>query len=216
MPRALPPLANHFATEIAKAEHLVRRLEAAHVTLSSLGKAHPQIGLTSIELSYELAFLRIFLAWEIFLEQTFLRLLCGYAPLGGVQEQLLPGITYSRNIAAAETMVLGGRNFRLWYNPAHLIGRARGYFANGNFEFVISSNQSALEELAAIRHRIAHAQEHARQEFDDATMSLASRRYPGSRPGRFLRDWRRNSVPPSRWLSSISADLLGLARQICP
>ena len=65
MPRPLPLLANEFAAEIGKAEQLVRRLEAARIALNSGRTKQPQIGLTSLELIYELAFLRIFLGWEI-------------------------------------------------------------------------------------------------------------------------------------------------------
>lgn len=216
MARLLPALADNFAFEVAKAEELVSRLEMANITLAtSLGRNH-QIGLTSLELSYELAFLRVFLAWEIFLEEVFLRLLCGYAPRGGVREPLQPGVSYCRTITDAELVVLGGQHYKLWHNPLHIVGRARSFFQGGHFELVIASNQASLHDFARIRHRVAHAQKHAKREFDVVTMSMASRRYPASRPGRFLRDWRRHVVPPARHFSAITSDLLGLARQICP
>jgi|GEM_PF-2488070 len=216
MPRPLPELADEFAAEIRKAEQLTCGLEAARIVLNSRSRSQSHIALASLELTYELAFLRVFLAWEVFLEQTFVRLLCGYVTPSGNQEPLLPGISYYRTMAAAEVALLRGQQFKAWYNPNHVISRASSFFARGNFELVIASKQSDLENFAAIRHRIAHAQEHARRNFDAATMSLAARRYRASRPGRFLRDFRSRSVPPTRWLFSISSDLLGLARQICP
>ena len=78
---------------------------------------------------------------------------------------------------------------------------------------VIASNLSRLEQFAAIRHRIAHAQEHARIQFDLATMSLAAKRYKGARPGRFLRDWES---PSRRWLDAIADELKYLSVQITP
>ena len=215
MPRTLPNLTRIFSQEIAKAEDFVQRLEAAHVYLSS-GSSNQQIGRTALELAYELSFLRIFIAWEQFQEQTFARLLCGYIPRGRTQEPLAAGQQYRRTINDAELAILAGQQYRLWHNPTQVAARARAFFAGGSFELIIASNQAALIEFAAIRHRIAHAQDHARQEFDNATMSLASRRYGGARPGKFLRDWQRLVIPRRRWISVISSDLKNLAAQICP
>jgi hypothetical protein len=215
MPRILPALADEFDSEVSKANLLARSLESAQVILSQSGNSS-QIGIAAIELTYELAFLRMFLAWEVFLEEVFLRLICGYAPRGGAPEPLAPGQTYRRTIGDAETDVLRGKAYRLWHNPSEVINRARGFLSGSNFELIIASKQSDLDDYAAIRHRIAHAQEHARVRFDSVTMALAARRYRGSRPGRFLRDWKTRAIPPTRYLTAISNDLAALARQICP
>lgn len=74
--------------------------------------------------------------------------------------------------------------------------------------------QGRIETYASIRHRIAHA--HGGTEFDLATMSLAGKRYRGSRPGRFLRDWVRYTQIPMRWIDVILMDFRGLAFQITP
>src|SRR5712672_2619521 len=37
------------------------------------------LDLNKLELLYELAYLRFFIQWEVFLEQSFLRYLCGYS-----------------------------------------------------------------------------------------------------------------------------------------
>jgi hypothetical protein len=215
MPRVLPALADDFQSEVDAANMLIKRLEAAQISLSESGKPY-QIGIAAIELTYELAFLRMFLAWEIFLEEVFLRLICGYAPKGGTPEPLAQGQSYRRTIDDAETAILGGKAYRLWHNPSEVIKRTRGFLSGSNFELVIASKQSDLTDYAAIRHRIAHAQEHARVKFDGVTMTLAARRYRGSRPGRFLRDWKTRAMPPTRYVAAISADLAALARQICP
>ncbi|MBA2704374.1 MAG: DUF262 domain-containing protein [Blastocatellia bacterium] len=117
------------------------------------------------------------------------------------------------NLVIAETAVLGSMPFRLWHNPSQIVTRSQGFIVSGLHETIISSNLTRLHQFAAIRHRIAHAQEHARAQFDTATMSLAARRYKGGRPGKFLRDWES---PTRRWLNAISDELKSLSTQITP
>ena len=56
---------------------------------------------TGLELSYELAYLRIFGFWESFLEQCFVRLLCGYERGSNGPETMLTGQPYSSKIEDA-------------------------------------------------------------------------------------------------------------------
>lgn len=215
MPRPLPALSGQFLAEVSKALDFTRRLEAAQVALGGKGALAGEIGLTGVELGYELAYLRVFLSWEDFLESTFYRLMCGYSR-AGIQENKAPGFTYSQSLSEAESLVLGNRDYVLWHNPAAVIGRADRFFIDSPFRLVVASAQARIEYFASVRHRIAHAQEHAQTVFDQTTVSLAGRRYKGSRPGRFLRDWVPTAAPPARWLVSICDELSGLAQQICP
>ncbi len=215
MPRRLPPLANHFIASAQAAQDLIMRLEAAHVYLSGQQAQH-QIGLNALELSYELAYLRIFTAWEEFQEQVFLRRLCGYEDANGYREPLVSGQNYRPTLALAESAYLGGLQYKLWHDPVKIVARVKIFFVASHFATVIGSRQAALGEFAAVRHRVAHSQKHARSEFDAATMSIAARRYSASRPRRFLRDWKNTIYPRKRWIASIADDLGALARQICP
>jgi hypothetical protein len=214
MPRVLPSFELEFADELAKAESYIRSLEAEKIALEQ-GNSLQRLKLQQVELAYELAFLRIYIALEVFLEQVFLRILCGYTIKNGIQEPITLSTGYFGTIAGAESHMLGQRNYVPWHSPTDIVRRAKRYFLSSNFEIVISSASSRLEEFSAVRHRIAHAQNHARTKFDQVTMSLASRRYAGSSAGRFLRDWDRGATPPRRWLSTIGTELASLARQIC-
>jgi hypothetical protein len=78
----------------------------------------------------------------------------------------------------------------------------------------LQSSAARLAMFAAIRHRVAHGQDDAKQKFNQATMFLCGRRYRGARPGSFLRDWDTSSQPNRRWLEVISLELANLARQI--
>ena len=137
-------------------------------------------------------------------------------PLPPLASELSLAFDGAIDLQAAEKFALGHQDFMLWHNPARVIGRLQGYFSNGAFELVLSSAQVRLGYFSSIRHRVAHEQRHARQQFDATTMQLAGKRYAASRPGRFLRDWDKTVTPHRRWLSSIGNELANLARQLAP
>jgi hypothetical protein len=165
---------------------------------------------------YEMAYLRMFVAWESFLEETFLRTMCGYE-----SAQYIPifksGQSRQPNLKDAfQALLFPGQDYLLWHNPKRIKRWAESWFDQGPHELVIASNLSRLEWLGAIRHRIAHGSKDARTKMDKATTGLAGRRYAGSSPGRFLRSWNEASQPRERWLYTIRSELSGLAGQISP
>lgn len=210
MPRPLPRLDLAFAANAAASLGLVQRIEAARVA-GHQGDQN-RITLTDVELAYELAYLRVFTAWEALLEDVFLRLMCGYTR-GGVAEAMVGGAAPYRTLALAEAAMLHGQQYVLWHKPARVIQRAQTTLANSNFQQVIQSAQARLGQLAAIRHRIAHEQHDASVQFNTVSMAIAGKRYKASRPGRFLRDVSNN--PPDRWIDTLAAELESLAAQLC-
>ena len=171
-----------------------------------------------LEALYELAYVRVFAAWELCLEALFYRSLCGYAS-GAGQETLVMG-NYYPHLAAAEAAVLGGRSFLLWHNPQRVIDRCKHHIKSGIAgcpavqETILASNLATLDDFSFIRHRIVHDQSNAKQKFDGATLRLAGRTYLASRPGRFLRDWRSPASPQMRWLEAIVSELVSLTKQL--
>jgi hypothetical protein len=166
-----------------------------------------------VELLYELAYVRLFVEWEYFLEETLLRYLYGYQSAHGICTPI-QGATHFRALSQAKIALLGSRQFLLWHNPVTVTQRARAFLSNGFHETVIASNTARLILFADIRHRVVHAQDDAKQKFDHATMQIAGTRYRGARPGRFLRDWNSTTTPPKRWLEVLGLELVGLAQQI--
>ena len=210
----MPSLANSFRDGVVRATSLAQAGEQAQVMLSGLSRGAPPLYPARLELLYEMAYLRVFIEWETFLEQSFLRYLCGYTNTIG-QQAMVQGNYYS-TLATAETAILGNRQYVLWHNPSAVVGRSKAFFSTGLHESVLASNLTRLDWFAAIRHRVAHAQPHARKEFDRATMSLNGFRYQGGRPGKFLRDWHPYATPRTRWLEIVGGELINLARQITP
>lgn len=207
----MPDLAGAFAKAADNAVVLAVAGERARILLSSFRPHVEPLFIDRLELLYEMAYLRVFIGWEVFLEESFLRYLCGYASTAGAVAMVSGA--YFPTLAAAEQAVLAGQQYKLWHDPVRVVQRARGFLINGLHEQIISSNLSRLDQFARIRHRIAHAQQHARVQFDAVTMNLAARRYKGGRPGKFLRDW---VTPTERWLDVIAAELKSLAVQITP
>jgi hypothetical protein len=213
VPRALPPLAADLSAEVIAALRLADAGEIALAESPRASKTSKAWHFTRIELLYELAFLKVFIGWETFLEQTFVRFLCGYTSSNGL-EPLVAKQSYQGSLAAAATTVLGGQQYVLWHNPTRVVQRCAKFFAAGRIETVVNSNFSRLEWMGSVRHQIAHGNADTGMKFDVATMQLIGKRYPGSRAGRFLRDIDVNSTPPTRWLTVLSNEIEALGQQI--
>lgn len=212
MTRSLPRYDLEFTEQIQASLALVGRLE---VSMLQARAAHIEgLKLADVELAYELAYLRMFLAWERFLETSLTRLICGYRCSHG-SEPLKPNSFYFKKIADAEAAMLGGRDYLLWHDPNKVITRAAKWLLNSRYALILQSAQTELTYYAAIRHRIAHDQDDSKTKFDLASMALTARRYKGARPGRLLRDWQSGSNPPQRWLSVLGDNLASYASQIC-
>lgn len=213
MSRQMPGLQAEFHRQVADAMKLAEIGEIARAEATAASQTRRELHYRRIELLYELAFLRMFVAWEAFLEQVFLRYLCGYTSKhGGATPR--PGQAFSPTLAATAVAVLGGKNYLLWHNPLTVADRCAGVFASCPIETVLRSNAARLDACAAVRHRIAHAQTDARQKFDAATMTMAGQRYRGARPGAFLRDRDATTTPRVRWVDVLGQELQGLAAQI--
>ena len=213
MGRAMPNYAQVFAERVRDSLDLIGAVESARVSLSTLETQRLSLSIHRTELIYELAFLRIFVHWESFLEETFMRYLCGYE-CAGISET--PCAHFFKTIADAQKDVNRGRPFILWHNPYEVEKRAKQYFDNGRHENAIAANLSRLKWLSFVRHRIAHANDDARRNFDTACMSLCGRRFRGGRPGRFLRDWTGGAHGSQRWLEVLAEDLSVTASLIAP
>ena len=212
MPRTMPPLAVRFSREVDRALSLARAGELVRATSPSGSVAVREFSQSRLEALYEMAYLRVFMLWETFLEQSFLRYICGFAASTGPQSLTGGAI---RTLADAENAVLAGQAYVSWARPQSVEARCRQFIQNGVHEQIMSSNRTRIEWFVNVRHRVVHSSEHARRRFDTATMGLAGRRYRGSSPGSFLRD-RTPGLPPERWIQEIGTELTNLARQIVP
>jgi hypothetical protein len=216
MARRMPALTSQFEARVDQAITLVSKIELARSKLGgSADRAllHPE----RLELVYELSFFRCYLAWEEFLEETFVRYLAGYVSVHHTPT-LVSGVAYP-TLAAAWAGYLGTKKYKLWHDPNFVVQRSQGFLVSAPHETVTNSALTDLQRYSAIRHRIAHAQEHARIQFDNATVALIGRKVKGSKAGRFLRQDFAGGIggvpaPGYTWLHHIAQSYVNLARQI--
>jgi len=210
----MPPLATKFRASVSLAIQIASICERPR-TNSFIGRqVRTELTVSRTSLIYELAYLRTFNLWEIFLEDTFIRYLCGYR-FRGLAET--PITSFATSMASARTVIYAGRSFLLWHNPTTVVRLANQHFNHGNRPaLVIGSMLADIEAYASIRHRIAHDHLDAKVKFDQACMRLTSRRFPGSRPGIMLRDRSTYGGTNLTWLERISLELCAVATQLAP
>ena len=109
------------ALELAAIGELAR-LEA-QVGSRTRASLHP----VRLEALYEMAYLRVFVTWEAFLEQVFLRYLCGYSSTHGLATPV-GGTSFLPTLASAEQAVLAGNRYVVWHNPDKSGGALSGVF----------------------------------------------------------------------------------------
>jgi len=132
-----------------------------------------------------LALLKMTLAWESFVEETFLRYLCGARSAAGVAPTLLA--PKYLNLQAAFKSLVGGAQYLGWH-PDTTVKRAAKYFdpAGDPFLAPVGGAKSDLIEMADVRNRIAHRSDHSVQAFQDVVRSHFGFVPRGMTPGRFL------------------------------
>lgn len=226
MPRPMPRFDLKLATHAQVALSIVSAGETMRSHGGALGLEHWSI--SKLESLYELAFLRVFAAWEMCQEAVFFRALCGFSTSAGqetlapIMPGLPPHLSYYPTLQSAETGIIPThRRFLLWHDPNDVIKRCRRFIRSAPhgpavLETTITSDLARLEQLSAVRHRIVHThQQDARNNFDKVTRALAAgRTYDASRPGKFLRDFDSVTGHPKRWLHALTEGLVALATQL--
>lgn len=212
----MPSLAQRFVTDVERAVGLARAGELAWLDAKPGSVTRRELRGTRIDVLYEMAYLRLFVGWEIFLEDTFLRMMCGWSSPVYSPTLASPHSPFG-TIASARNALYEGKDYLLWHNPHAVRHRCNKWFQHGIHAQVVASSEARLEWFAAIRHRIAHGSDQVKREMNSASTGLAGRRYPGASAGRFLRDWREaEPLQQERWLKSIADELSGLAQQMSP
>jgi len=216
MARPMPSLAVGLASDVDRSVGIARAGELAWSHSPPGSVTRRELRGSRLDVLYEMAYLRLFVSWEIFLEETFLRMMCGWSSPIHTPTLVAPHSPFS-TLAAARAALLGEREYLLWHNPGRVSKRCSEWFQHGIHSQIVESNEARLAWFAAIRHRIAHGSNQVKGEMNSASMGLAGRRYPGASAGRFLRDWRKSEpLKQERWLKSIADELMGLARQMSP
>lgn len=207
------PLVSRLRTRVDDALMLISTANLLYLEARSRRRL-TAISSQQLEQIYELAYLRVFIEWEVFLEESFFRYVAGYANSAGRQTTLSG--RYERSYQLAEHAVLGGNRYLLWHSPTKVVARAQGFFVGGLHESVLLSNATRLQAFADVRHRIVHNHADSRAKFELASMNIAGRRYRGGRPGTLLRDSDPASTVRRTWATVVLEEIFEMAKQIAP
>ncbi len=169
------------------AEYL-RRSNRSRQLLSGYRSAKTATGrpipVRDVEEVASLCLLRLSLSWESFLEDTFLRYMCGAPSLQGNVPTVLAG---SANDLASAFATLAGRSRYINWSAQQTTGRAARQFLIGDpFHIPLAAVTAVMNEMQAVRNRMAHHSEYSKQEFDSAVRNHLGYIPRGITPGRFI------------------------------
>jgi hypothetical protein len=212
MPPANPgPTKQAFFTALGDAVSL--SVDCRSFRLLDVGGAPVSIGRQRVELIAGFACLRMHLAWEDFLEEVFVRYLCGAQPPGSPGPVLLQ--PPCGTISAARVVLLGGQDFVSW-NRKTAKKRARRYFDGGyGFTAGLTAAAVSIDTLEATRNAVAHRSPSASRVFRLRAQAHLGFLPRGLTPGGFLA--RTDPRAPNRRIvESLAADLRAAANTIVP
>jgi len=178
------------------------------------GRSRPFISSRRRDSITELAFLGAFLAWEAFLEKSFLVYLSGQAPSRG---RVPKRYYYPPNQRMAMDWLSEGRDYAKWADAGEVSRRAARFFEDGYpFAVVLRSNQTALTDANIIRNVIAHESTNVQDKFERIV-----RRELGTMPlnrtaGGFLGMTKPASTPPVSFLEFYVGQLELCSQRIIP
>jgi hypothetical protein len=204
---------NHAFKDFQRTIEECRRLAEDAYRWSTQG-SHPHISKKRRDSMTELAFLRAYLAWEVFLEETFVLYLLGMrAPRGRAPRRY----TFPPNRRAAEQWVIPeGRPFAKWDAVAVATRAERFFYGGGTFTPALRSHQSALDDMKTIRNAVAHESQNAREKFEAFVRVKLAALPPNLTVGAFLLTTVPGSTPTTSFLDLYLDKLELVASLIVP
>lgn len=179
--------------------HIIKELERQIYSSKNLIYKVKNLGIPLIQLEIiaELAFLRIFIAWENFLEESFIRYLVGAESPSNYRPER---ITSSPNIEHAIKLISGEREYAKWNSASDVINRAERYFKDGEpYKNALEAATKDLNDMNTIRNRIAHKSIFSKNKFNDFIRRIFGHGIRGMTPGRLLLKLKE-SLPESTFL----------------
>ena len=170
----------------AKLSHVLEELEKQIDSSQNLIAKVLDVGITRIqvEIIAELAFLRIFIAWENFLEESFIRYLIGAKSLSGHRPIKFAN---PKNMNHAKNLIYSGRKYFQWNSASDVISISESYFEEGEpYKDVLQGATTDLNDMNTIRNRIVHKSTISKNKFNDFVRKKFGHGRRGMTPGRFL------------------------------
>jgi hypothetical protein len=213
--KTMPPLARSFIDEVDNSLAIVASTEVLWLRAPPGSEVRRQLKVDRLEALYESSFLRIFCAWENFLEEALTRFMARYET-SAYSPVPAAGKTLPSTLVAARQQLYGTRSYLLWHDPGRVAHRSADHTVGCPVETVVTGASMRLLDFAAIRHRVAHSSLDARVKFGAAARSIAGSDFKG-RPGRLLRSADvSDPLNQAKWIRVIADELVDLAGMIVP
>ena len=202
---------SRFESVVLDTRRWLGATEILWLTAPAGSTTRQQLGPLQLEALHEAAFLRVFGAWESYLEECAVRFMAGQTTASYPRVVPVESTTLDKTIAAARLRLLNGRRFLLWHNPGTVVTRLQRYLVGCPVEDVLTTHQPRIDLLAAIRHRIAHTSDDARTEFISAATTIAGVNFDGV-AGRMLRAANvGDGLTQRMWTYEFTEELRGYA-----
>jgi len=171
--------------QIDSSQNLIKKVQASGL---------PRI---QIEIVAELAFLRIFIAWENFLEDSFTKYLVGAESPSGYSPQRFVN---PPNMQIASKLIAAHREYAKWNSASEVIARSEIYFRHGEpYKNVLHGVIKDINDMNTIRNRIAHRSTISEKKFNEHVRKEFGHGKRGMSPGRFLLT-QKNIMQPTTFL----------------
>ncbi|MEO0075342.1 MAG: hypothetical protein ABIK31_04445 [candidate division WOR-3 bacterium] len=144
--------------------------EEMNKSLNVLSEINPIESLKkeTVDSIYELSFLKIFLAWERFIERTFILYLRGEQTDNGYKPT---SYVSPKDENHAYDIIKGGFRYPDWLNLEFIREKADLFFDKGlPFKDVLYNNttiKKVLQQMKKIRNRIVHASQNSIREYEE-------------------------------------------------
>lgn len=170
----LDKIKKEFKQNMIKSFELIKIISQAGTTLPK----------EKIYLIYELSFLRLFLTWEWFIEETFISYMLGMKTSKGYRAK-----TYvkPKNKKHAYEFVREGRDYADWTSPDVVIRKASLFFEDGEpYKDALISIGEDIKNMKTIRNAIVHISQDAQEKFKSLVRIKLGYAKRGITPGEFL------------------------------
>ena len=163
----------------------------------------------------ELAFLRAFLAWEVFLADSFVLYVAGHKPARGRAPKRY---TFPPSLkTAGEWLIPEHRQYAEWNDVSTVITRSERFFEHGRpYAEVLRNHRHALSESKTIRNCIAHASSNAQEKFEELVRDKIKTFPRNMTAGGFLSTTVPKSSPPQSFLEYYLDKVEVAAQRIVP
>jgi len=133
----------------------------------------------------EMAFLDMFLAWEDFLEESFIRYMCGAVTITRYRPKV--SVAPVNLDHALRFFIVKPRDYVEWSSGQQVIERAEMVFHDGEpYKSSIRPSLTDLDDMRQIRNAIAHHSGASLRKFETVVRRLLGSRPRGLNPGLFL------------------------------